>query len=80
MKKSLKKVLSSFLCLLMFANVIPFGVFDAHGISIDLGSNPTPDIDIAVSVPADYDGDFESFREELTQSLIAKGLDPSTFP
>ncbi|MCI8332436.1 MAG: hypothetical protein HFE78_06390, partial [Clostridiales bacterium] len=79
MKKNLKKLLSSFLCVLMLANVIPIGVFDTFGLSVDLGSNPTPDVDIAVSVPADYDGDFESFKEELTQSLIAKGMDPSSF-
>ncbi|MCI8589966.1 MAG: hypothetical protein HFE77_04570, partial [Clostridiales bacterium] len=79
MKNNLKKLLSLFLCVLMLANVIPLGVFDTFGLSIDLGSNPTPDVDIAVSVPADYAGDFDSFKEELTQSLIAMGMDPSSF-
>ena len=51
----------------------------AYGAGIDVGANPTPKVDIAVNVPADYPGTFLDFKEELTQKLIDQGMDPSSF-
>lgn len=51
----------------------------AYGAGIDVGANPTPKVDIAVNVPADYPGTFGDFKEELTQKLIDQGMDPSSF-
>ena len=51
----------------------------AYGAGIDVGANPTPKVDIAVNVPADYPGTFLEFKEELTQKLIDRGMDPGSF-
>ena len=56
-----------------------FGTNSAYGAGIDVGANPTPKVDIAVNVPADYPGTFLEFKEELTQKLIDEGMDPSSF-
>ncbi len=45
----------------------------------NVGTNPTPVVDIAVNVPSDYPGTFLDFKQELTQKLIDQGMDPSTF-
>ena len=37
------------------------------------------EVDIAVSIPADYPGTFDDFKAELTAALIAQGMDPSSF-
>lgn len=47
--------------------------------AVDIGANPKPAIDIAVSVPSDYPGTFLDFKEELTQKLIAQGLPAGSF-
>ncbi|MEY8368654.1 InlB B-repeat-containing protein [Anaerovoracaceae bacterium 42-11] len=47
--------------------------------AVNVGSNPTPKIDIAVNVPADYPGTFLDYKQELTQKLKDQGLDPSLF-
>ena len=36
-------------------------------------------MDIAVAVPADYPGTFLDFKAELTEKLIAQGMNPSDF-
>ena len=80
MRKLFRKVLSSVLCLAMLLSFLQLGAVSAFGaISIDYGKNPNPDVDIAVSVPADYPGTFEDFKAELTEALIAQGMDPSSF-
>lgn len=56
-----------------------FGTNSAYGAGIDVGANPTPKVDIAVNVPADYPGTFLEFKEELTQKLIDQGMDPGSF-
>lgn len=42
-------------------------------------AGPTPKIDIAVNVPADYPGTFRDYKQELTQKLIDQGLKESDF-
>ncbi len=81
MRKLWKKVLSSVLCLAMLLSFLSFGAVNAFGVSasIDYGKNPTPQVDIAVSIPADYPGTFDDFKAELTAALIAQGMDPSSF-
>lgn len=81
MRKLWKKVLSSVLCLAMLLSFLQFGAVNAFGVSasIDYGKNPTPEVDIAVSIPADYPGTFDDFKAELTAALIAQGMDPSSF-
>ncbi|MDE6386014.1 MAG: hypothetical protein K2L36_07735, partial [Eubacterium sp.] len=79
MKKIVKKILAAVLSVTMLVGFIQMSALNAFGVSIDIGSNPTPDVDIAVSVPADYAGDFDSFKAELSAALEALGMDPSTF-
>lgn len=45
----------------------------------DAVSNPDAVIDIVVNVPADYPGTFLDFKEELTEKLVAQGLDEDKF-
>ena len=45
----------------------------------DAVSNPDAVIDIVVNIPADYPGTFLDFKEELTEKLIAQGLDENKF-
>ena len=47
--------------------------------AVDVGTNPTPKVDIAVNKPADYPGSFEDFKQALTDALKAKGMDSSLF-
>ncbi len=75
MKKWGKKIL---VVAIGFSMVIP-NIFPVNVNALDIGSNPTPVIDIAVNVPSDYPGTFLDFKQELTQKLIDQGLDPSTF-
>lgn len=57
-----------------------WGVIEtARAAGIDVGANPTPKVDIAVTVPSDYPGTFLDFKAELTQKLIDQGMDPSAF-
>lgn len=44
-----------------------------------MGVNPSPKVDIAVAVPSDYPGTFLDFKAELTEKLIAQGMDPADF-
>ena len=80
MRKLLKKVLCSVLCLAMILSCLAIGPLSASAITMtDYGKNPDPDVDIAVSVPADYPGTFEDFKKELSAALEAQGMDPSSF-
>ena len=79
MNKFFKKIFSSILCLAMLFSFLQLAPFNALALSIDIGENPTPKVDIAVSVPADYPGTFEEFKEELTQALIANGMNADDF-
>ena len=54
-----------------------FGTNSAY--AVDVGANPTPKVDIAVSVPSDYPGTFLDFKEELTQKLLDEGMAPGSF-
>lgn len=56
---------------------LTLGASQAH--AVDIGANPAPKVDIAVNVPADYEGSFLDFKQELTSQLIEQGLDASTF-
>ena len=47
--------------------------------AVDIGANPAPKVDIAVALPTDYPGTFLDFKAELTEKLIAQGMDPSDF-
>lgn len=77
MLKKAKKFVSILLCVTMFFSCI--GPISASAASVDVGTNPTPKIDIAVNVPSDYPGTFLDFKQELTQKLIEQGLNPSDF-
>ena len=47
--------------------------------AVDVGTNPTPKVDIAVSLPSDYSGTFLEFKQELTEKLISEGMEPGSF-
>lgn len=47
--------------------------------AVDVGVNPTPKVDIAVSLPNDYPGTFLDFKAELTEKLLAQGMSSSDF-
>ena len=70
MRKLWKKVLSSVLCLAMLLSFLQFGAVNAFGVSasIDYGKNPTPEVDIAVSIPADYPGTLGKLYKILSNS------------
>ena len=74
-----KRLLALFLCFIMVLGCVegiaPIGASAA----VNVGSNPTPAIDIAVNVPSDYPGTFLEFKEELTQKLLEQGLEPGSF-
>lgn len=66
--------------LLALIGLVGTGVMGtAFGAGIDVGANPTPKVDIAVTVPDDYPGTFLDFKQELTQKLLEQGMDPSAF-
>ncbi len=65
--------------LLAFIGFLGSGALSPAYGAIDVGANPTPKVDIAVTVPADYPGTFLDFKQELTQKLIDQGMDPSAF-
>lgn len=65
--------------LLAFIGLLGSGALSPAYGAIDVGANPTPKVDIAVTVPADYPGTFLDFKQELTQKLIDQGMDPSAF-
>lgn len=80
----LKTAGKKFLSIVLALAVILGGVyvapsFEADAASIDIGANPKPPVDIAVSVPADYPGTFLDFKEELTQKLLAQGMPAGSF-
>ncbi len=56
---------------------LTLGASQAH--AVDVGANPTPKVDIAVSLPSDYPGTFLEFKQELTQKLIDQGMAPGSF-
>lgn len=76
-----RKVLNVFLCLALFMGCFMSTKGNTQEVraAVNVGSNPTPVVDIAVNVPADYPGTFLDFKQELTQKLIDQGMDPSTF-
>ena len=51
----------------------------AFAADVNIGTNPTPKVDIAVSLPSDYPGTFLEFKQELTQKLIDQGMAPGSF-
>ena len=65
--------------LLAFIGLVGSGALTSAYGAVDVGANPTPKVDIAVTVPADYPGTFLDFKQELTQKLIDEGMDPSAF-
>ncbi|MEY8437668.1 InlB B-repeat-containing protein [Atopobiaceae bacterium 24-176] len=65
--------------LLAFIGLVGSGALTPAYGAVDVGANPTPKVDIAVTVPADYPGTFLDFKQELTQKLIDQGMDPSAF-
>lgn len=65
--------------LLALIGLVGSGTLSPAYAAVDVGANPTPKVDIAVTVPADYPGTFLDFKQELTQKLIDQGMDPSTF-
>ena len=72
MKNSLKRIMCALLCVVMVLGYFTFGKPELTGTEADaisVGVNPTPSIDIAVNIPDDYPGDFEMFREEMTDAL-----------
>lgn len=80
MKNMRSKFVRRFLSLLMcLSMMLGFGMMSASAIGIDVGANPTPKVDIAVNVPADYPGTFLDFKQELTEKLIAQGMNPGDF-
>ena len=80
MRKLFKKVLCSVLCLAMLLSCLSIGPLSAMAVTMtDYGKNPDPDVDIAVSVPADYPGTFDDFKAELSAALVAQGMDPTSF-
>lgn len=76
MRVKTKKILLSFFCfLLTFCMIAGLVKVQAN----DAVSNPDAVIDIVVNIPADYPGTFLDFKEELTEKLIAQGLDENKF-
>lgn len=65
--------------LLALIGLVGSGTLSPAYAAVDVGANPTPKVDIAVTVPADYPGTFLDFKQELTQKLIDQGMDPSAF-
>lgn len=78
-KLNVKQIISAFLCLTMLLGFNMGFAPEAYAAGIDVGANPTPKVDIAVNVPADYPGTFLDFKQELTEKLIAQGMSPSDF-
>ncbi len=80
MLKTMKIVIKKALIIsLTFMIVLGGSQFYNVKASVDVGSNPTPKIDIAVNVPSDYPGTFLDYKQELTQKLIDQGLKESDF-
>ena len=78
-KHNLKQIICAVLCLAMLLGFNMGFAPEAFAAGIDVGANPTPKVDIAVNVPADYPGTFLDFKQELTEKLIAQGMSPSDF-
>ena len=80
LKTITRKSVSLFLCFaVILAYTVGFSNLLIADAAVDVGANPTPKIDIAVNVPADYPGTFLDYKQELTQKLKDQGLDPSLF-
>ncbi len=76
----IKRMYAFVVCtLLAIIGIVGGGVLKPALGATNIGANPTPKVDIAVSVPSDYPGTFLDFKEELTQKLIDEGMDPSAF-
>ncbi len=68
-----KRFVAALLCaLLTIWGLSPnaLGGGQAYAADVNIGTNPTPKVDIAVSLPSDYPGTFLEFKQELTQKLI----------
>lgn len=78
-KVNFKQLFSALLCVVMLLGFNLGFAPEAYAAGIDVGANPTPKVDIAVNVPADYPGTFLDFKQELTDKLIAQGMSPSDF-
>ena len=75
-----KRLYAFMVCtLLALIGIVGGGVLKPALGAVDVGANPTPKVDIAVALPSDYQGTFLEFKQELTQKLIAQGMDPGSF-
>ena len=74
-----KKFWGILLSLLLAVGMLGYGFGTNRAYAVDVGANPAPQVDIAVSVPSDYPGTFLDFKEELTQKLIDEGMEPGSF-
>lgn len=76
----IKRLYAFVVCtLLALVGIVGGGVLKPALGAVDVGANPTPKVDIAVALPSDYQGTFLEFKQELTQKLIAQGMDPGSF-
>ena len=66
-----RKVLNVLLCIALFMGCFMSTKDSTQEVraAVNVGTNPTPVIDIAVNVPSDYPGTFLDFKQELTQKV-----------
>ncbi|MEE1420333.1 MAG: InlB B-repeat-containing protein, partial [Eggerthellaceae bacterium] len=74
-----KKFWGVLLSLLLAVGMLGYGFGTNSAYAVDVGANPTPKVDIAVSLPSDYSGTFLEFKQELTEKLISEGMEPGSF-
>lgn len=79
MFKTLKSSMKKLVLMLMTIVLTMSASLQMYVMAVDVGTNPTPKIDIAVNVPSDYPGTFLDYKQELTQKLIDQGLSESDF-
>lgn len=74
-----KKFWGILLSLLLAIGMGGYLLNSTNAYAVDVGTNPTPKVDIAVSLPSDYSGTFLDFKKELTEKLISEGMEPGSF-
>ena len=74
-----KRFIVLLLTALLVGGGLAAGSFTTIAHAVNVGANPTPKVDIAVSLPSDYPGTFLEFKQELTQKLIDQGMAPGSF-
>ncbi len=74
-----KKFWGILLSLLLAIGMGGYLLNSTNAYAVDVGTNPTPKVDIAVNVPSDYPGTFLDFKQELTEKLIKEGMTPGSF-